>query len=284
MDREDIQSMVLQAQRRERFARYYLLTFGSGEPRRALTRLVADVSSADEAAGSGARCQCALAASGLRALGLTDAELAQFPREFRQGMAHPERALSNGDRAADSPEHWEFGGPNTPPIDALWLTFSDDAAYLEQLSAQYERLFARFGLSFLVHSVALNSPEPRSAPELGPRRRFKRVPYGEFVLGERDAVGERIRGPLVAIKHSARPMPAWVRTNNALDFGKNGSYLVVRKVLQSWFMRLNVDLRRQFEFERAEAQVSGPRSGRLHGGGYFFLPSVRALNYLAEGG
>lgn len=276
--------MVLQGQRRERFARYYLLTFGSGEPRRALTRLVTAVSSADHAGGSAARCQCALAASGLRTLGLKDPELAQFSREFRQGMAHPERALANGDRAADSPEHWEFGGPNTPPVDALWLSFSNDAAYLDQLSAQYERLFARFGLSFLVQNVALSSRESNPAPDLGPRRRFKRIPYGEFVLGERDAIGERSRGPLVAIKQSARPMPAWVRTNNAQDFGKNGSYLVVRKVAQSWFMRLNVDLRRQFEFEQAEAQGSAPRSGRLRGGGYFFLPSVRALNYLAEGG
>lgn len=359
MNRQDIQGIVLHGYRHERFARYHLLTFGAGEPRRALTRLVTGVSSADEPR-SEIRRNLALTASGLRALGLGDQEMAQFSREFRQGMAHPERSLALGDVADESPEHWDFGGPNTPPLDALWMTFADSEAQLDEVSGQHERVFARFGLTAYVQDAQL-SPELRDhlgyqmKPPLdtrgAARRRATRAPMGEFVLGERDAVGERTRGPLVPIKFSQRPMPSWVRAKNALNFGENGSYLVLRKLQLNTlagrrddlalaehvrrargpegaiehrlirrsrpyggvsdeargllFVALNADIRRQFELVqqsyfnaplvaassevdpfvgRVPGRPSEHRLARLRGGGYFFLPGLRALNYLAESG
>ncbi len=281
MEREHVQSIVLQGSGAERHARCDLLTFGAGEARAVLARLLTDVSNAAEPPGR-ARRQLALSASGLRMLGLSEAELAQFSREFRQGMAHPERALALADVGAEGPELWEFGGPNTAPIDALWLTLCDDAAHLAELSAQYARLFARFGVSAEAQDATLRSPEPKGALASERRRWFKRVPWGELVLGERDAVGERLRGPLVPIKHSARPLPPWVRPENALDFGKNGSYLAVRKSASHWLMAVHTNLRHQFEFAQAKAREVTPRSAPMRGGGYFFLPSLPALNYLAE--
>jgi hypothetical protein len=357
VDRQDIQGIVLHGYRRERFARYHLLTFGDGQPRQVLTRLVTDISSADEPR-SKIRRNLALSASGLRRLGLGDPEIAQFSREFRQGMAHPERSLALGDMADESPEHWDFGGPNTPPIDALWMTFAASEAELDDVSSQHERIFNRFGLNAYVQDAAL-TPElrdylgyemkPPLAHSRGAQRRARRA-LGEFVLGERDAVGERARGPLVPIKHSWRPMPDWVRAQNALNFGKNGSYLALRKlqlnalagrrddqaraehVLRAHgpegalghrlirrsrpygsgddtrgllFVALNADIRRQFE-QVQQSYFNAPLAGaanavdpfvgrvpglpgerrlaRLRGGGYFFLPSLRALNYLAESG
>lgn len=283
MDREDIQSVVLHGYPPEGWVRYHLLTFGVGDPRAALTRLVTDVSGADEPARQALRCQLALTASGLRGLGLSAAEIAQFPREFRQGMAHPERALALGDVYGNSPEHWEFGGLNTARVDALWLTLSDDQARIAERNEQYERLFARFGISFQVQHAKANGE--LAALELRGARR-KRVPLGERVLGERDAIGERTRGPLVAIKHSARPLPAWVRAENAQDLGSNGSYLVLRKWEQGgraeWLVAVHADLRRQFEIACSESGCERAPNARLRGGAYFFLPSVRALNYLAE--
>jgi Dyp-type peroxidase family protein len=359
VDREDIQGIVLHGYRRERFARYHLLTFGAGQPRQVLTRLVTDVSSADEPR-SEIRRNLALTASGLRGLGLGDPEMAQFTREFRQGMAHPERSLALGDAADESPEHWDFGGPNTPPIDGLWMTFAESKAQLDEASGRHERLFARFGLTAYVQDAQLG-PElrdhlgyemkPPQDASLASRRRVKRAPMGEFVLGERDAVGERARGPLVPIKFSQRPLPDWVRAKNALNFGKNGSYLVLRKLQLNTlagrrddlalaehmrrargplgalenrlirrsrpygdtgdeargllFVALNADIRAQFELVqqsyfnaplagaasevdpfvgRVPGRPSERRLARLRGGGYFFLPGLRALNYLAESG
>ncbi|HEY5376121.1 MAG TPA: hypothetical protein VIK01_20715 [Polyangiaceae bacterium] len=357
MDREDIQGIVLHGYCRERFARYHLLTFGAGQPRQMLTRLVSDICTANEPRAK-IRRNLALTVSGLRGLGLGDPELAQFSREFRQGMAHPERSLALGDVADESPEHWDFGGPNTPPIDALWMTFAASAVELDEASEHHERVFARFGLTAQVQDAVLTPAlrdhlgyemKPALVTSPAARRRAKRA-LGEFVLGELDAVGERASGPLVPIKLSRRPMPDWVRAKNALNFGRNGSYLVLRKLQLNalaarpdelalaehvwrargpeaalanrlirrsrpygasddarglWFVALNADIRRQFELVQ-QSYFNAPLAGtaserdpfvgrvpgrpgerrlaRLRGGGYFFLPSLRALNYLAESG
>jgi deferrochelatase/peroxidase EfeB len=357
VDREDIQGIVLHGYRRERFARYHLLTFGAGQPRQALTRLVTDISSADEPR-SKIRRNLALSAAGLRSLGLGDPEMAQFSREFRQGMAHPERSLALGDVADESPEHWDFGGPNTPSLDALWMTFAASEAELDEVSRQHERIFARFGLTAYVQDAVLSADfrdhlgyemKPALAASRVAQRQAKRA-LGEFILGERDSVGERTRGPLVPIKLSQRPLPDWVRAQNALNFGKNGSYLVLRKLQLNalagrrddlalaehvqrargaegalahrlirrsrpygtsdderglLFVALNADIRRQFELVqqsffnaplagaasaadpfvgRVPGRAAERRLARLRGGAYFFLPSLRALNYLAESG
>ncbi|HEY3666803.1 MAG TPA: hypothetical protein VGL19_12410, partial [Polyangiaceae bacterium] len=238
VDREDIQGIVLHGYRRERLACYHLLTFGGGEPRRALARLVSDVSSADEPRGL-IRTNLALTASGLGRLGMGEQQLLQFSREFRQGMAHPERSLALGDVADESPEHWEFGGPNTPVVDALWMTFAASAAELEESSGHQERTFERFGLSYQRQDAAL-APDPEdhlgdqlNAPALDARagkRRLTRAALGDILLGARDSSGERVLGPLAPVKAGRRPLPAWLHAQNALDFGRNGSYLVLRKL------------------------------------------------------
>src|SRR4051794_40814873 len=86
VDRDDIQGIVLHGYRSLPFARYHLLSFGAGDPRQVLARLVSDISSCSEPRAEH-RVQLALTASGLTALGLSSQVLARFSREFRQGMA-----------------------------------------------------------------------------------------------------------------------------------------------------------------------------------------------------
>ena len=315
VDLEDIQGIALHGYRRQRVARFHLVSFGDGEARRAVARLVPEVSSAAEP-GARHRHNLALTISGLRALGLNDAELAQFPRELRQGMAHPERAAALADFAANSAVGWEFGGPKGPPLDALWMTFAETPEQLDALSAERERLFQRFALAWQAHDVGALAAEPAlPAPRV---RRSERVPWGEFILGRRDVVGERLAGPFVRVKLGARPFPEWHKRQNALDLGQNGSYLVLRKLEHahvdpdhtqtpelsrahrllvrtrrheagSWLLALNASIRRQFEFVH-QARSSGlgadesRHATRVRGGAYFFLPSMSALNYLAEPG
>ncbi len=344
MERDDIQGIVRDGYRSLRFARYHLLSFGAGQPRPLLARLLNDVSSSAEAQ-TASRQQFALSASGLAALGLSARELGQFSLEFRQGMAHPERSAALGDVADEAPEAWEFGGPSTPRVDALCLTYAATREQLDELSAERERAFERFRVGYERHDaleLTAQRERERAARKLP---RAERVPLGEFVLGERDALGERQRGPFVPVKLGSRPLPAWSRREQALDFGQNGSYLVLRKLVRDapltparsaelaaahavhalgpdrslthrllrrsrkltdglWFLALNASIRRQFEFVRQSycnepgpggdcdpllgrslgRAAHGARHFRVRGGAYFFLPSIRALNYLAEPG
>jgi len=311
VDRSDIQGLLLHGYNRQPFARYHLLSFGEGAPRSALTRLIYDISSAEEPPAEH-RHNLAFSASGLRALGLSEPELAQFSREFRQGMTHPERALALGDVGPDGAEYWDFAGPDQPPLDALLMSFADSQTRLDEWSAQHERIFERFAITWQArdaHRLGPASERGNVREPATPRR--QRVARGEFVLGERDTLGERHAGPFVAPKSSLRELPGWCERERALDFGRNGSYLVVRKLelngepLRSvlfeepsrskahrllrrirhddagmWFMAFNADIRRQFEFL---AHRLPPRV-RVRGGAYLFLPSVRGLHYLAEPG
>lgn len=345
MERDDIQGIVLHGYRSLPFARYHVLSFGNGSARPVLARLVSDISSCAEPRGEH-RVQLALSAAGLGALGLSPQVLAQFSREFRQGMAHPERSAALGDAADEAPVTWEFGGPATPPVGALCLTYAKTREQLAALGETHVQLFERFGLTVQSYD-AKRLPTARLASEVARRAqrtpRGQRVPCGEFVLGERDSVGERQRGPFVPVKHGTRPLPEWSRRERALNFGKNGSYLVLRKLVRRsvlepgsaaqpaivhaqqaldlerslahrllrrsreladglWFIALNASIRRQFEFVqqsycdelgadrrdrfigRAPGQSADARQFRVQGGAYFFLPGIRALNYLAEPG
>ena len=332
MDLEDIQGVALHRNRRQRLARYYLLGFAAGDPRRVLSRLVTDISDAAEPRAT-SRQHLALTASGLSALGLSPAELAQFPREFRQGMAHPERAAALADTGPNSPQHWQLGGPNNPSIDGAWMVFAETKERLAELGAERERLFDRFGIAWRAYDAHTLDDSP--VTPLRARRRQDRLPLGELILGQKSAIGERHAGPFVADKAGSRPFPEWSRSRKTLDFGRNGSYLALRKlelcapdldgaqlaallaaeharltgvdaqlslshrvVSRSrrtgnglWLMALNTDLRRQFELvSRHAAEAAGfeadesRHSWRVCGGAYFFLPGVRALNYLAEVG
>ncbi|MES1178931.1 MAG: hypothetical protein ABUL62_31725 [Myxococcales bacterium] len=333
MDLDDIQGIVLHGYRSLPFASYHLLGFGAGQPRQLLARLVSEISSCAEPRAEH-RLQLALTASGLRALGLPLDALAQFSREFRQGMAHPERAAALGDSADEAPEAWELGGPKTEALDGLCMTFASTREGLALLGESQARLCERFGVSLRTYEAEpLAAPRPASSSASVARKtpRKERVPLGELVLGERDVLGERQRGPFVPVKYGTRPMPDWVRRERALDFGQNGSYLVLRKLSRVaaaepgtetqraavhdsqalgsedsrphhlwrrsraladglWFMALNANIRRQFEYvQQGRCHEPGwaadeSRQLRLRGGAYFFLPGIRALNYLAEPG
>ena len=305
---------------------------------------MADISSARDPREP-VRQNVAFSALGLEALGLSEPEITQFSRVFRQGMAHPERSRALGDRGDDSPEHWEFGGLGDT-LGGMLMTYAETKEGLGERCARNEALFERFGIAWEAQDATPQVLEREREPHVRKRGRGEIASAGEFVLGYRDAAGERIRGPFVPVKTSARPLPPWSKSRNALDFGLNGSYLVLRKLADDaaraaptmlmpelgaaharrargpeasvshrllrrsrrygpessdgavprglWFMALNADIRGQFEFiqenylnaelESGDApEIDLSRLVGVRGGGYFFVPGIRSLNYLAEG-
>jgi deferrochelatase/peroxidase EfeB len=95
--------------------------------------------------------------NGLRALGVTEASLASFPEEFRQGMAA--RAQILGDAGPNHPDHW-VGGLPSPDLHAIAILFARDAVERERSRAEHERLVARCEGVEVLSSLDLEATPP----------------------------------------------------------------------------------------------------------------------------
>jgi Dyp-type peroxidase family len=169
------------------------------------------------------RVQVALAPDGLRALGVPDAVLDAFPQEAKLGM--PSRARILGD---DDPETWELGKPGAP-LHVLVMVFAAEEATRATMLARERAALEASGA--LVYPDELAWPmEGREhfgfadglsqpfvpGPGREPRAGDVAVAAGEILLGYRNAYDK--------IPHA----PRW----GDVDVGRNGTYLVFRKLAQ----------------------------------------------------
>jgi Dyp-type peroxidase family len=162
--------------------------------------------------------------SGLRALGVPDGVLAEFPEEFRQGMAA--RFTRLGDTGASHPDRWMA---QLRQIDLLVTVSAQDAAVRDARSEALRAEAPAAGLAvacLLATDVPSSEEEPFGFrdglsqpaildPRAGPWRRTSSDPPvapGEFVLGYEDEGGTVAQAPP--------------------RLGFNGSYMVVRRLEQ----------------------------------------------------
>lgn len=235
LDLADIQGIVLFGYGSLPHARYLHLSF-EGEAARPNAWL-AEIRHEVHAAARGKRkledrINLAFTHRGLARFALAEGELSSFPRELQQGMGDELRAHVNGDVGVNAPDTWELGGPKNPPIHALLMVFAKSNDAVEALR---DRLVARvvaFGGSVSHEDTSelhqpLHEPfgfsdgivQPRviGAPRTSRNESAADVPPGEFVLGYPNAYGE------------CPPSPCG---EGGFDIGKNGSYLVYRKLRQ----------------------------------------------------
>jgi hypothetical protein len=333
-----------------------LLRFGEGRPHAWLRRILPWVSSgAGWERDESFRLNLAFTYRGLEQLRLPAATLQGFSREFQLGKAHADSWRACGEEPYSGPESWDFSDGEPGGVHAVLLVYATTATELEGKLDELTQGFGRFQLGFEVLRTYWPSGERESAvfdlrlrePNvrgLGSRRRAgSRVARGEFLLGYTDGVGDRVRGPVAPVRRTTRQPPPIAERLDSVDFGFNGSYLVVEKLepqqapakahgLSSerasleaaarasldtrggdegrslrhqvlprerpyaredgapglLFLALNVDLARQFEHVQAELLSARRRRDQrawplqVRGGIYGFLPSLRALGYLAD--
>ena len=125
----DIQGIVLNGWARLKFCRYLFLgVHNAGAVKSWLGTAVREVATARRrrkgAEMPGTHVQTGFTAAGLAALGLPSDAMQTFPRDFRVGMAHPDRSAVLGDRGDSAPERWQVGGPNTPPVHILLMLYA----------------------------------------------------------------------------------------------------------------------------------------------------------------
>lgn len=174
-----------------------------------------------------------------------------FPPEFIEGMVQEHRSRLLGDMLANAPENWRWGYADA--IDGVLVVAAEAEQSVEQQLAQV--LAADNGIAETFRQAAYlpaDGKEPFgfadgiSQPVLmgtdraedkrtdNPRDyRLNAVSAGEFILGYPDGTGKRPRSPAISpaadlagllTPHAERP--------ELRDFGRNGSFLVIRQLAQ----------------------------------------------------
>jgi Dyp-type peroxidase family len=187
----------------------------------------------------------ALTSSGLRRLGLAPDVLRMFSNEFLTGMTTPHRTRILGDLDENAPARWEWGGPNSPAIDAALLLYARSEETLATLEDEQTSLLERGGVRLLrrLGTVNLDGVEPfgfrdgisqpflEGLSKTGPPEATVRA--GEFLLGYPNEYGLYTDRPL--LEPSADPEGTLRRDaagSGRPDLGRNGSYLVFRQLRQ----------------------------------------------------
>lgn len=189
-----------------------------------------------------------ITAQGLRASGMPARALCTFPSEFQDGIASPERSRILGDTGENAPERWEIGGPGSEPVHAMLLLFAADDAALEEICREQRAMLASSdGVAELPGSMQRGYRPHTASEPFGFHDGIaqpsiaglddKGVPTGEFILGYEDHYG--LMPPTPVVPRGLDPgnfLPAFPnpyhRTEPLGDLGRNGSFLVYRKLAQ----------------------------------------------------
>jgi Dyp-type peroxidase family len=247
IDRRDIQGNVLCGYGQEfRHTDYlFMRVHDARAGSRWLRELAGEVTSASRWRGAKPllALNVALTHDGLVALGVPESVLETFPREFREGMAHPARCDKLGDKDESAPDRWAPGLRRGEPHVLVTVTARDAGAMALRGVLLRERIAALGGLD-LVHEQragALGGTEEdplrrehfgfadgfsqpalrgnggpdtrRGMGKLNRRGGWSNIAPGEFVLGYAGDDGLLPEAP-------------------AAPLGRSGSFAVVRKLRQ----------------------------------------------------
>ena len=187
-------------------------------------------------------------AAGITALGVPSEVLCTFPREFQEDIASPERSRVLGDTEESDPAQWELGGPATPPVHAVLLVYAESETELAAACQAQRTRFAESEGGVVELSGSMQSghrpdderepfgfhdgvaqPAIAGIPGEG-------VPTGEFILGYPNHFQLMPPTPVVpASLDRDGILPALANPYHSAqlrDLGRNGSYVVYRKLEQ----------------------------------------------------
>jgi Dyp-type peroxidase family len=225
---DDVQGLVATGYKQLAHAAAILVRLGEpAAARRWLAATIERVPTAAAARGVSRAIHVALSPAGMTALGAPATALDGLADEAKQGMARRARLL--GDVDGGAPSTWDYGG-TAGDLHAVVIAYADSPAARDALADEEARRIADTGgVVVAIESTApLGPKEPfgfadgasqplvRGLPGPAPRPGQDTIPTGEILLGYVNGYGHRPRGPV------------W----GDVDLGRNGTYLVFRKLEQ----------------------------------------------------
>ncbi|HEY6489473.1 MAG: hypothetical protein WCC26_22110 [Terracidiphilus sp.] len=194
--------------------------------------------------------QIAFTRDGLLALGVVEDLIAGFSAEFQSGMAGQEsRSRRLGDTGANSPERWRWGRPGMVP-DVLLMIYAQPGQLGEWTrTLQTAAWHAGFEVLDCLATSNLGGKEPfgfndgisqptpdwkRHGTARGDGPEYGNLSsLGEFLLGYPNEYGKYTDRPLLSPDApSSSTLPFAEDQPNKRDFGRNGTFLVVRQLQQ----------------------------------------------------
>lgn len=241
VDKKDIQGLIKQGYGYLKYGKYLLMQII--DPTGFRHWLESHIDAITPAAADKPRqvINIAFTHDGLKTLGMPEASLNTFSREWQESIVTPARSARLGDTQYNDPREWQWGGPYQDRIDVLWCGFFDSSkackAWQDTLESQ----------PFLRSITTLDSQQlPQNKEHFGFRDgisqpaikglhnskdSFNQLPAGEFILGYRNEYDEITPVPTVDTALDANLQLPTNRQGQS-NFGHNGSYLVFRQLQQ----------------------------------------------------
>ncbi len=184
----------------------------------------------------------AFTSPGLAEFGLEPWEIASFGHEFREGMVEDHRSRALGDVGGSAPAHWSWGGPGRRGH-VLLLVFAQEGDQERFEGEQCAALDEAFEIVHDMPGLSVQDFEHFgfrdgiSQPILEGTHRARDYPdqvvrTGEFILGYLNEHDRLPPSPCVPTDRDPRRRLADAKDGGGRDFGRNGSYLVVRQLQQ----------------------------------------------------
>ena len=197
--------------------------------------------------------QIAFSVQGLRALGLHKSIIEGFSDEFITGMSGNEsRSRRLGDVGANAPEKWDWGGKAVQLTDVLLLLYATDKGIQSWRKIVEGKAFSKaFRVQGQLPTLYTGENEPfgfkdgisqpkidwenQQSTNLHNRSGYSNLlATGEVVLGYPNEYGFYTERPLINPEKDrlAADLPDAQEQPKFKDFGRNGTYLVLRQLAQ----------------------------------------------------
>lgn len=181
----------------------------------------------------------AFAVNGLRALGLDEENIANFPVPFREGISTPNRNRLLGDFGQNDPKNWRWGADNDEHLVLVFHSIDQESmlAFLNEqrtVIAKYNGLELKNELRGFTNQErkepfgfhdGISQPVIKGCGKKGPENDM--IEAGEFVLGHKNEHGDYPDSPKISKNQGDLSL-----LSHGVDLGYNGSFMVFRQMEQ----------------------------------------------------